>query len=59
VRLHQLYVRRLLNKGEIGQARQVLEKALTLSPTDSSLLYMKDYLDHIGGKKSSEKPDEN
>ncbi|MBI9112795.1 hypothetical protein [Maridesulfovibrio ferrireducens] len=58
VRLHQLYVRRLLNKGEIGQARQVLERALTLSPTDSSLLYMKDYLDHIGGKKGAEKSDE-
>ncbi len=50
VRLHQLYVRRLLNKGEIGHAKQVLEEALRLSPADSNLLYMKDYIDQIIGK---------
>ncbi|WP_319760931.1 right-handed parallel beta-helix repeat-containing protein [Maridesulfovibrio sp.] len=47
VRLHQLYVRYLLNKGDLKQARQVLDKALLLSPADSNLLYMKDYLDHL------------
>jgi len=47
VRLHQLNVRYLLNKGDIKQARQVLDKALLLSPADSNLLYMKDYLDHL------------
>ncbi|MFW5499081.1 MULTISPECIES: right-handed parallel beta-helix repeat-containing protein [unclassified Maridesulfovibrio] len=47
VRLHQLNVRYLLNKGDIKQARQVLDKALQLSPADSNLLYMKDYLDHL------------
>lgn len=47
VRLHQLNVRYLLNKGDLKQARQVLDKALLLSPADSNLLYMKDYLDHL------------
>ncbi|WP_419779221.1 right-handed parallel beta-helix repeat-containing protein [Maridesulfovibrio sp.] len=47
VRLHQLYVRYLLNKGDLKQARMVLDKALLLSPADSNLLYMKDYLDHL------------
>ncbi|WP_415713256.1 right-handed parallel beta-helix repeat-containing protein [Maridesulfovibrio sp.] len=47
VRLHQLYVRYLVNKGDLKQARQVLDKALTLSPADSSLLYLKEYLDHL------------
>ena len=47
VRLHQLYVRSLLSKGEIAQARQALEKALVLSPADSTLLYLKDYVDHL------------
>ncbi|WP_421902445.1 right-handed parallel beta-helix repeat-containing protein [Maridesulfovibrio sp.] len=47
VRLHQLNVRYLLNKGDIKQARQVLDKALLLSPADSNLLYMKDYLEHL------------
>ncbi|CCO25121.1 right-handed parallel beta-helix repeat-containing protein [Maridesulfovibrio hydrothermalis] len=50
VRLHQLCIRNLLNKGEIRQARQVLEKALVLSPADSNLLYMKDYLDQLTAK---------
>ncbi len=47
VRLHQLNVRYLLNKGDIKQARQVLDKALLLSPADSNLLYMKDYFEHL------------
>lgn len=57
VRLHQLYVRYLINKGELGQARQVLEKALLLSPADSNLMYMKDYLDHITVKDDTVKSD--
>lgn len=53
VRLHQLYVRHLINQGDLKQARDVLEKALLLSPADSNLLYIKDYLDQLGkeGKK--------
>ncbi|WP_415716945.1 right-handed parallel beta-helix repeat-containing protein [Maridesulfovibrio sp.] len=47
VRLHQLYVRHLLNKGDLKQARLVLDKALLLSPSDNNLIYMKDYLDHL------------
>ncbi|WP_291327105.1 right-handed parallel beta-helix repeat-containing protein [Desulfovibrio sp. UCD-KL4C] len=54
VRLHQLYVRSLLSKGEVGQARLVLEKALTLSPADSSLLYLKDYMDHLVSNDGAE-----
>ncbi|WP_432735905.1 right-handed parallel beta-helix repeat-containing protein [Maridesulfovibrio sp. FT414] len=53
VRMHQLYVRHLLNKGDLKQARQVLDKALLLSPADSNLLYMKDYLDQLGNKEES------
>ncbi|NDV26357.1 right-handed parallel beta-helix repeat-containing protein [Desulfovibrio sp. JC010] len=53
VRLHQLYVRYLLNKGDLRQARQVLDKALLLSPADSNLLYMKDYLDHLAAPADS------
>lgn len=61
VRLHQLFVRHLLNKGDIKQARQVLEKALTLSPSDNNLLYMKDYIDHLNAAeepaKKNDQPD--
>lgn len=55
VRLHQLYVRYLLNKGDLKQARLVLEKALTLSPADSNLLYMKDYLDQLTSRNADMK----
>ncbi|WP_320170249.1 hypothetical protein [Maridesulfovibrio sp.] len=56
VRLHQLYVRYLLNKGDFRQARQVLEKALLLSPADSNLLYMKDYLDQLAPRPEEGSP---
>ncbi len=59
VRLHQLYIRHLLNKGDIKQARQVLDKALLLSPADSNLLYMKDYIDHLSANENpAEKTDQ-
>lgn len=45
VRLQNTYVRYLMGKGKIGQARAVLEKAIKLSPADQNLISMKEYLD--------------
>lgn len=52
VRMHEVYIKHLIDWGRYGDAAERTEKALRLAPKDASLVFIKEYLEAVMRKVS-------